>query len=175
MPWFVCSTPSLPTSPPPGFPTTPQYDASFTFSPTAAASPHVSVSLIGDQGMMSPLSANIQALQSTFYGANKEADANSEINALLRHDDRGDLGLYDDLQMRYIMSNGFTYRTGHGRDRCSHARCVVSSAMKDDVIANNCAFHPQYILPLWFKPCSSDCRGAYCSCLKTYPDYFWMW
>ena len=42
-------------------------------------------------------------------------------------DDKGDLGLYDNLQMRYILSNGLMYRTGHGRDKCNYDQCVLDA------------------------------------------------
>ena len=66
----------------------------------------MSVSLVTDRGQMSPLSANLHALQTTFLGADKEPDPNSEVNVLLRHDDKGDLGLYDNLQMRSLQWSG---------------------------------------------------------------------
>ena len=121
---------------------------------------------------MSPLSANLHALQAAFHGADTEPDANSEVNAILRHDDKGDLGLYDNLQMRYILSNGLLYRTGHGRLSCTYDECVnddVTDAHDDNIyVPHNCGFHPQWIYPLWFKTCGSQCRGAFCQCLRGY-------
>ena len=72
---------------------------------------------------MSPLSANLQPLQLAFHGADTQPDPNSEVNVILQHDDKGDLGLYDNLQMRYVLSNGLVYRTGHGREKCNFNMC----------------------------------------------------
>ena len=118
---------------------------------------------------MSPLSANLHALQTTFLGADKEPDPNSEVNVLLRHDDKGDLGLYDNLQMRYVLSNGLVYRTGHGRNNCSYKECINDE--NEEEPSHNCGFHPQWIFPLWFKCCGPDCRGAFCPCVRNYEDF----
>ena len=55
-------------------------------------------------------------------------------------DDKGDLGLYDNLQMRYILSNGLVYRTGHGRDKCNYDQCVLDAHDENDVVSHNCGF-----------------------------------
>ena len=88
--------------------------------------------LLTDHGRLSPLSANLHALQKAFYDADVKPDPNSEVNAILAHDDKGDLGLYNNLQMRYILSNGLVYRTGHGRHKCSYNECVIDADANDD-------------------------------------------
>ena len=159
--------PSPPPSPPPGFPQSPQYITGSVSLPTPL-SPHVAVSLSTAHGTMSPLSANIHSLHSAFFGADTEPDPNAEVNAILRHDDKGDLGLYDNLQMRYLLSNGLVYRTGHGRGKCSYNKCVIDANDVDDDVSHNCGFHPQWMFPPWFKCCGSQCRGAFCPCLRNY-------
>ena len=156
-------------SSPPGFPSSPQYLTGSVLVPPS--SPHVSVSRMTGRGQLSPLSANLHSLQMAFYGADREPDPNSEVNAILKHDDKGDLGLYDNLQMKYIMSNGLVYRTGHGRSKCSYNECVNDDAHDDDAVSHNCAFHPQWIFPLWFKCCGPKCRGAFCPCLRKYENF----
>ena len=160
-------TPTTTTSPtsPPGFPSSPQYITGSVTLP-APLSPHVAVSLSTDHGTMSPLSANLRSLQTAFFGADLGPDPNAEVNTILRHDDKGDLGLYDNLQMRYVLTNGLVYRTGHGRMKCTYNECVKEA--NDDVLSHNCGFHPQWIFPPWFKCCGPYCRGAFCQCLKSY-------
>ena len=159
--------PTPPVSSPPGFPPSPLY-LTGSVSVATPSSPHVAVSLLSEHGQMSPLSANLHALQMTFFGADTEPDPNVEVNAILRYDDKGDLGLYDNLQMRYILSNGLVYRTGHGRDKCNYDQCVLDAHDENDVVSHNCGFHPQWLYPPWFKCCGSLCRGAFCNCLRNY-------
>ena len=155
------------SSSPPGFPQSPQFITGSVSLP-APSSPHVPVSLLSDHGQLSPLSANLHALQTTFLGADTEPDPNSEINALLKYDDKGDLGLYDNLQMRYVLSSGLVYRTGHGRNNCSYNECVNDA---NEEPSHNCGFHPQWIFPMWFKCCGTNCRGAFCRCLRLYEGF----
>ena len=156
-------------SSPPGFPSSPQFLTGSVLIPPS--SPHVSVSQMTGHGQSSPLSANLHSLQSAFFGADREPDPNSEVNAILKHDDRGDLGLYDNLQMRYIMSNGLVYRTGQGRNKCSFNECVNDDVDDGDGVSHNCGFHSQWIFPLWFKICGPECRGAFFPCLRDYEDF----
>ena len=131
-----------PTPSPPGFPSSPRYlTGSISLPPPD--SPHVAVSRLTDHGTMSPLSANLHSLQTAFHGADLEPDPNAEVNAILKHDDKGDLGLYNNMQMRYILTNGLVYRTGHGRKRCSYNECINDTNDEDDDddrVPHNCAF-----------------------------------
>ena len=110
--------PSPTPSSPPGFPPSPQFITGSVSIPPPS-SPHVAVSWMTDHGTLSPLSANLCSVQSAFFGADMEPDPNAAVNAILRYDDKGDLGMYENLQMRYQLSNGLVYRTGHGRDKCN--------------------------------------------------------
>ena len=38
----------------------------------------------------------------------------------------------------------------------------------DDDVSHNCGFHPQWLFPIWFKSCGSQCTGAFCQCLRNY-------
>ena len=160
--------PSPTPSSPPGFPPSPQFITGSVSIPPPS-SPHVAVSWMTDHGTLSPLSANLCSVQSAFFGADMEPDPNAAVNAILRYDDKGDLGMYDNLQMRYQLSNGLVYRTGHGRDKCNYDKCVLDATDEnDDDVSHNCGFHPQWLFPIWFKSCGSQCRGAFCQCLRNY-------
>ena len=155
-------TPS-PTPPksPPGFPSTPQYHNS----------PHIDVSLahsdLGQITQMSPLSANLRILSSVFKDADVQPDLCKERLALFECDVDGDIEVDTNGKNTFYLTGGFVYRSGHGREKCSMAKCLNT---KEDV-PNNCGFHGQFILPNWFKPCGPSCRGGYCLCLRFYDSY----
>ena len=153
-------SPTPPTSPP-GFPSTPQYHNS----------PHIDVSLahsdLGQITQMSPLSANLRILSSVFKDADVQPDLCKERLALFECDVDGDIEVDTNGKNTFYLTGGFVYRSGHGREKCSMAKCLNT---KEDV-PNNCGFHGQFILPNWFKPCGPSCRGGYCLCLRFYDSY----
>ena len=79
----------------------------------------------------------------------------------------GDIEVDTNGKNTFYLTGGFVYRSGHGREKCSMAKCLNT---KEDV-PNNCGFHGQFILPNWFKPCGPSCRGGYCLCLRFYDSY----
>ena len=166
--------PSGRTSPtpttPPGFPTTPQYQGS-PHHP-CHNSPHLPVSLMHpDLGQMSPFSANLNALSTMFHDADVQPDLTKERLALFDCDVDGDIEVENDGKNNFYLTEGYVYRSGHGRDKCSRVKCL--DTMTD--VPNNCGFHEQFILPNWFQPCGSSCRGGYCLCLRLYDSYLYKY
>ena len=163
-------SPHQPSSPP-GFPPTPQYPA--PVSPYHN-SPHIQVSQIhynstGGSTYLSPVSAsaNIQMLRDVFNDADINNDLNHERCALFMHDENGELETDVEGKNTFYHSEGYLYRSDHGRDKCSRVQCLQT---KDDVPIN-CGYHHQFVFPVFYKPCGPGCRGAYCSCLRSYIDY----
>ena len=146
---------------PPGFPT-PLYAA----SPGFANIPVLDMSTNGLE--LSPLSANHRAMDAAFNKADQKGDEGLQIWAIKDVAD-GEMEHDRDGNLNYYLDNGYHYQVGHGRGRCTHAKCGNLSA-KD--YPNNCAFHPQWRLPDEFQPCDDDCRGGFCPCLSLYaPGY----
>ena len=99
---------------------------------------------------MSPVTANVHMLSQVFNDADVKPDLNQERCALFDCDDDGEIEVdYDGINTFY-QSEGYLYRTGQGREKCSKVRCLSS---KEDV-PNNCGFHQQFIFPVQFQPCS---------------------
>ena len=67
--------------------------------------------------------------------------------------------------------DGFLYRSGHGREKCSKAECVDQA--HTGTIPNNCGFHPQWYLPPGFMICGSRCQGAFCPCYQTTQEEYY--
>ena len=116
---------------------------------------------------LSPVSANIQMLCDVFNDADVKPNFNQERCALFDHDEDGDLEVDDKGMNTFYQSEGYLYKSGHGRDKCASIKCIHT---KEDV-PNNCGYHNQFVFPVFFKPCGPMCRGAYCLCLRSYIDY----
>ena len=106
-------------------------------------------------------------LSEVFNDADVKTDLNQERCALFMHDEKGELDVDYEGNNTFYQSEGYLYKSGHGRDKCAGIQCIQA---KEDV-PNNCGFHNQFAFPVFFKPCGPTCRGAYCSCLRTYIDY----
>ena len=104
---------------------------------------------------------------SLFKDAYVQPDLCKERLALFECDMDGDIEVDTNGKNTFYLTGGFVYRSGHGREKCSMAKCLNT---KEDV-PNNCGFHGQFILPNWFKPCGPSCRGGYCLCLRFYDSY----
>ena len=153
------STPGRPTSPP-GFPTTPQYEPPRTkFS---------AVQMLAGLGDLSPLSHNLGQLDELFGGADTQEDVLGEKTVLENLDLDGDEGweATESDVFTFQFPSYYNYRTGHGRDRCSHHRCATNTARDD--LPHNCGWHPHWYLPPDFRRCGQSCRGAFCKCLSSY-------
>ena len=153
--------PARPTSPP-GFPTTPQYEPPRTkFS---------AVQMLAGFGDQSPRSHNLEQLDELFGGADTQDDVLGEKTILENLDgDEGWENKESDVFM-FQFPSYYDYRTGHGRDRCSHHRCVVNTAKSD--LPHNCGWHQHWYFPPDFRSCGKNCRGAFCICLSSYDcDY----
>ena len=144
---------------PPGFPS-PLYPASPEFATLA-------VLQVDNNGLeMSPLTANYRAMGDAFNNADMKGDEDLEIWAIKEIED-GDMDHDEDGNLEYYLNNGYHYKVGHGRGKCSQVKC---NNMKE--FPNNCAFHPQWRFPDKFTPCGDDCRGGFCPCLSLYaPGY----
>ena len=155
--------PSRPTSPP-GFPTDPQYEPPRTkFS---------AVQMLAGFGDQSPRSHNLEQLDELFGGADTQDDVLGEKTILENLDLDGDQGweVKESNEFMFQFPSYYDYRTGHGRDRCSHHRCVVNTAKKD--LPHNCGWHPHWYFPPDFRSCGKKCKGAFCNCLSSYDcDY----
>ena len=114
--------------------------------------------------MMSPLTANIKSLSNVFNNADVAPDYIKERAALFESDVYGDIYVQDDSKNVYYLSEGYLYWSDHGRDKCSSVQCL--NTQMD--VPNNCGYHSQFYVPVHYKPI---CRGAYCDCLRSYPDY----
>ena len=68
----------------------------------------------------------------------------------------------------YYLSDGATYESGHGTERCKAEMCLDPD-IPPEGIPNNCGFHHLWINPWDFEPCGKMCRGAFCKCLRSYP------
>ena len=117
--------------------------------------------------MMSPISANIKALNSAFNYADVAHDVIQERLALFECDANGEIEVDKDGKNTFYLSEGYKYESNHGREKCSKAQCLN---MRKDV-PNNCGFHQQFLFPVHYKPCGPRCRGGYCDCHRLYPDY----
>ena len=108
-----------------------------------------------------------------FKDADVQPDLCKERLALFECDVDGDIEVDTNGKNTFYLTGGFVYRSGHGREKCSMAKCLNT---KEDV-PNNCGFHGQFILPNWFKPCGPSCRGGYCLCLRFYDSYLckYLW
>ena len=144
---------------PPGFPS-PLYPASPEFATLA-------VLQVDNNGLeMSPLTANYRAMGDAFNNADLKRDEGLEIWAIKDIED-GDMDYDEDGNLDYYLHNGYHYKVGHGRGKCSHDKCRNLK-----VFPNNCAFNPQWRFPDKFSPCGDDCRGGFCPCLSLYaPGY----
>ena len=117
--------------------------------------------------MLSPIKANLQMLGSVFNNADVAPDLLSERCALFDCDVDGEIDVDIDGNNTYYLYEGYVYQSGHGRDKCSTNLCL--NANED--VPNNCGHHQQFFFPVHYKPCGPDCKGGFCPCLRTYPDY----
>ena len=65
---------------------------------------------------LSPVSANIQMLSDVFNDADVKPNLNQERCALFDHDEDGDLEVDDKGINTFYQSEGYLYKSGHGRD-----------------------------------------------------------
>lgn len=159
---------------PPGFPTTPQYchddnDDVPQESPHHT-SPYIPVMQRSTDGYVAgdPRSANIASLSAAFANIDLEEDYRKERTRMLTILDKGgDVEIDNSGNMLYFTSSGFSYTSGHGRDKCSQADCLASARHRG-YVPNNCGMHKQWALPPGFQFCSDHCRGGYCSCMIRY-------
>ena len=63
-----------------------------------------------------------------------------------------------DGEIRYFRQDNILFSSFHGRKKCSKNYCE-----NFPVIPNNCVFHNQWLLPLGFKFCEHNCKGAFCT------------
>ena len=152
---------------PPGFPTTPQHQG--IPSPQEHDSPHLPVSLYDEEmaRMMSPITANTKMLDTIFNSADVAPNNIRERAALFDCDVNGDIEVDDNGNNNYYLSEGYIYRSGHGREKCSMDQCLYTGMN----VPNNCGFHQQFYFPVHYKPCGLKCKGGFCSCMRKYPDY----
>ena len=172
---------SVTTSPPPGFPTTPQYsdqdkddddddDDDDDHGAPHHTSPYIPVVLHSHDGHRTsdPRSANIASLSSAFNNIDLETDYRKERDRLIAILDQGGDVQYEDTgNLLYFTSAGFSYSGGHGREKCSQEDCLAF-ARDRGYVPNNCGMHKQWALPPKFQFCSTFCRGGYCQCLLRY-------
>ena len=165
------STPSRASSPP-GFPATPQYRQYQVSSPHHPVHnlPHIPVSLVhsdyGQITQMSPLTTNLRMLSNVFHDADVKPDLIKERRALFDSDVDGDIEVDNDGKNTFYLTEGYIYQSGHGREKCSMAKCLNLK----EAVPNNCGFHEQFLFHTWFEPCGEHCQGGFCKCLKDY-DY----
>ena len=111
----------------------------------------------------SPRTKNTSYLNRTFGGADKMT-IDDEKSLLQNHYE--DAVLYNkDAGFHMELSNGLYYMSGHGQYKCNQVKCLDPGVISMG-LPNNCTFHCQWMYPENFKPCGSECRGAYCNCIK---------
>ena len=81
-----------------------------------------------------------------------------------------------DLPTLFHFSDGAMYESGHGRGKCKPEMCVKPGE-PEEAIPVNCGYHQDWISPKDFTQCGLECRGAFCSCVSSYPmnqycDYY---
>ena len=117
-----------------------------------------------------PLIANTETYSNVFQDADLQPTSNAEIRALLAADPNGKLHKGNNGQSQFMMSSGYTYEMGHGRNKCGYSRCVTKpghwSSIND--VPHNCCWHRQWLRPPNFKPCDPGCFGGLCQCLDSY-------
>ena len=116
---------------------------------------------------MSPIKANVKMLGSVFNDADVAPDVIKERLALFECDAEGEIEVDTHGNNTYYLTEGYVYKSGHGREKCSQVQCLNS---REDV-PNNCGYHDQFYFPVHYKPCGPKCKGGYCPCLRTYIDY----
>ena len=147
-------------SSPPGFPPRPLFS---TQQQVAPSMPINFAAITAEK--MDPFETNIKILSSTFNDADLELGPNSEIAALDDIHEEGEVDIEENRVKVFTTIEGWVYRTGHGRDKCTKVDCVDN--VRCGTISNNCGFHPQWFLPRGFQYCGQMCRGAFCPCLQT--------
>jgi len=151
-----------PLSSPPGFPTPMFVNPQFR-NKNAYTQQNVCLSVRAINLQKSPLSSKLEFLDETFKGADKMTSCDEKQT--LRDN-------FQDAEFREIMdgsflmetSSGLRYRTGHGEYKCT-PNCFMLHGNGPRGVPNNCGFHQQWLFPAGFKPCGSNCRGAFCTCL----------
>ena len=122
---------------------------------------HHHVRMIADTAILSPHAANLSILDAMFAKADVKKDPEDQIQILLDIDAEGHLDEEDDgISFTFTKYDGSNYKQGHGRYKCS-SDC---SLMRNP--PHNCGYHQDYLFPVGFSPCSSNCRGAYCKCIR---------
>ena len=108
---------------------------------------------------------NLKVFTNNFGDADLELGPNSEIAALDDLHPEADVENEENRVKVFTTMEGWVYRTGHGREKCTKVNCVDN--VRCGTIPNNCAFHPHWYLPPGFQYCGQGCRGAFCHCLQT--------
>ena len=83
-----------------------------------------------------------------------------QIHVLLDVDGDGDLDEDDDEYFTFIKYDGSQYEPGHGRYKCD------TNCSRKRKPPHNCGYHPDYLFPVNFSPCSRKCKGAFCKCIR---------
>ena len=159
--------PSPPPSSPPGFPAQPQYlnpPHLHQLQSQQSKPPEIFVSLTTIPNL-TVHSANLLALGDTFGNADLQLNPERELRALHEVDPEGRVQIGPDNVMMFRTTQGYIYEVGHGRNRCSHQRCMPRTK---ETIPNNCGFNRQFLIPYNYKPCGPGCQGALCRCIKDY-------
>ena len=158
------SRPATPTRPssPPGFPSRPQYPPP---DPSQKIAPSFLINFNAISSFQDAQAFNLKVFTNNFGEADLELGPNSEIAALDDIHEEGDVENEENRVKVFTTIEGWVYRTGHGRKKCSWTQCVEN--VRCGTIPNNCAFHPQWYLPPGFQYCGRECRGAFCPCLQS--------
>ena len=184
------STPSVPAwSPrtPPGFPPTPQYCSSPGISESGSSvaedvlvpskcllsqdGPHLPADEVAANLHVPPYDANIYLMDVVFNKADLQTSVAKEKQAIISGS-AGPGGKEDTKADTFTFTTkaGYTYKTGHGRNKCTRARCELQRHVPIDKVdrklPNNCGLHEQWSLPDDFWYCGLECRGGFCDCLR---------
>ena len=87
--------------------------------------------------MMSPITANTKMLDTIFNSTDVAPNNIRERAALFDCDVNGDIEVDDQGNNNYYLSEGYIYRSGHGRQKCSMDQCLYTGMN----VPNNCGFH----------------------------------
>ena len=121
---------------------------------------HHHVRHIADTASLSPHAANLCMLNAMFGKADVLNHPEEQIHVLLDVDGDGDLDKDDDEYFTFIKYDGSQYEPGHGRYKCDY------NCSRKRKPPHNCGYHPDYLFPINFSPCSRKCKGAFCKCIR---------
>ena len=121
-----------------------------------------------DRANLSASHANILTMFMAFGDADLARTEEDARRILSKH---CPCGTVDESEPNFTFTHndGYLFQFGHGRTKCSRAKCVKPDS-NGGFVPSNCVFHDQWCLPTNFKFCSPKCKGGFCSCLANYPD-----